>query len=89
MRQFIDLLGTVLVMEVHHHRVALIVHELAVELAHAVPDRPHLLPREQIVFEHCHPQQHIAVRIPGIVAEFLRPVLGDALGPTARGIEMV
>ena len=89
MRQFIDFLGTVLLVDVHHHRVALIVHELAVELAHAVPDRPHFLPREQIVFQHRHPQQHVAVRIPRIVAEFLRSVLGDTLGPAARGVEMV
>ena len=89
MRQLIDLLGTVLLMDVHHHRVALIVHELAVELARAVPNRPHLLPRQQIVFEHCHPQQHVAVRIPRIVAEFVRPVLGNALSPAARGVEMV
>ena len=89
MRQLIYLFSAVLLMDVHHHCVALIVHELAVELARAVPDRPHLLPRKQIVFQRCHPQQHVAVRIPGVVAEFVRPVLGDALGPAARGVEMV
>ena len=61
MGQFVDLFGSVLLMDIDHHRIALIVDEFPVELTRAVQDRTHLLPREQIVLEHGHPQEHITV----------------------------